>query len=147
MVLLASLCCAAVSTTSKSAGCQSYLQRLAHAKDNSETAVKRRLCLSSNELSAGWSISFHTPIKLHLLRPARREIRSPQPPFKQYTHNIIFTHDYSPFAVSRKRPCDSAISQLLGADLASIGAIGLVEDVLSSNFDFFTEVLTGEKEI
>lgn len=63
------------------------------------------------------------------------------------THHIVLTHNHSPFAMSRKRPCDSAIFQLLGADLTGVGAIGLVEDVLSCNFDFFADVLTGREEV
>jgi len=65
----------------------------------------------------------------------------------QCTHNIVLTQDHSPFAMSGKRPCDTAIFQLLGTDFASVGAIGLVKGVLSGNFDFFAEVFTGEEEV
>jgi hypothetical protein len=36
---------------------------------------------------------------------------------------------------------------LLGTDLASVGTIGLVENVLSGDFDFFAEVFAGEEEV
>lgn len=46
-----------------------------------------------------------------------------------------------------KCPCDPAIFQLLGTDLASVGTIGLVENVLSGDFDLFAEVFAGEEEV
>lgn len=55
--------------------------------------------------------------------------------------SIVFLEDDSPLGVADEGPCDAALLQLLSGDLAGESAIGLVEDVLGSDFDALAEVL------
>jgi hypothetical protein len=49
--------------------------------------------------------------------------------------------------VSKDRPCDATVFELINADLASEGAVGLIEDVLGCYFEAFTEMFASEEEI
>jgi hypothetical protein len=49
--------------------------------------------------------------------------------------------------VADEGPGDAALLQLLSGDFASESAVGLVEDVLSGNFDALAEVLAREEEV
>lgn len=48
---------------------------------------------------------------------------------------IVLLQDYSSLRVSKDRPGDTAVFELVGRDLAREGTIRLVEDVLGCNFD------------
>jgi hypothetical protein len=60
---------------------------------------------------------------------------------------IVFLEDDSPLRVADESPGDAALLQLLSGDFASESSVGLVEDVLSGNFDILAEVLACEKEV
>jgi hypothetical protein len=49
--------------------------------------------------------------------------------------------------VAQDRPGDVAVLELVDRDLASEGAVGLVEDVLRSDFDAGAEVLPDQEEV
>jgi hypothetical protein len=49
--------------------------------------------------------------------------------------------------VPKNGPCDSRVFELVNADLAGEGTVGLVEDVLGCYFDAFAEVFAGEEEV
>ena len=49
--------------------------------------------------------------------------------------------------VTEYSPCNVRVFELFDTDFASKGAIGLVEDILSSYFKVGAEVLAGEKKI
>jgi hypothetical protein len=55
--------------------------------------------------------------------------------------------DDTALRVSENGPCDTGILELLYADFAGKGAVGLVEDVLSGYFKTGAEVLAREEEI
>jgi hypothetical protein len=60
---------------------------------------------------------------------------------------VVFLQDDAALRVANERPCDAAVLELLGGDLAREGAAGLVEDVLCGDFEALAEVLTGEEEV
>jgi hypothetical protein len=60
---------------------------------------------------------------------------------------VVFLQDDTALRVADERPCDAAVLELFGRDLACKGTAGLVEDVLCGNFDTFAEVLAGEEEV
>jgi hypothetical protein len=60
---------------------------------------------------------------------------------------VVFGEEDTALAVAQDRPGDAAVLELVDADLACEGAVGLVEDVLGGDFDAFAEVLAGEEEI
>jgi hypothetical protein len=49
--------------------------------------------------------------------------------------------------VTQNGPCDAAVLELVGRDLASEGAAGLVKDVLRSDLEAFTKVFAGQKKV
>jgi len=49
--------------------------------------------------------------------------------------------------VANKSPGDTAVLELFDRDLTSEGTVGLVEDVLRSNFNALAEVLACEEEV
>lgn len=60
---------------------------------------------------------------------------------------VIFVEEDAALAVAEDRPGDAAVFELVDADLAREGAVGLVEDVLGGHFKAFAEVLAGEEEV
>jgi hypothetical protein len=49
--------------------------------------------------------------------------------------------------VAGNAPADLAVQQLGDRDLASVGSVGLVEDVLGGDLDAFAEVLANGEQI
>jgi hypothetical protein len=60
---------------------------------------------------------------------------------------VILLQDNATFRVSEDRPCDAGFFELVDADLACEGAVGLVEDVLCGYFEAGAEVLAREEEV
>ena len=60
---------------------------------------------------------------------------------------VALAKDGSPLGVAENRPGDVAISQLGRRNLAGVGALGLVEDILGSNLDARLQVLTDQKQV
>ena len=74
---------------------------------------------------------------LPLLLPSRRA---------RLSYIIRFVKEHSPLAMPAQRPPNLAVLQLLRADLSRKGSIGLVEDILTANFNFFLEMFPYEQE-
>lgn len=49
--------------------------------------------------------------------------------------------------MTKNRPSDTAIPELVHANLAGESAIGLVEDILSGDFNSSSQMLAGKKQI
>ena len=49
--------------------------------------------------------------------------------------------------MAENRPCDAAVLELVGRDLAGEGAAGLVEDVLRGDFEAGAQMLAGKEEV
>ena len=60
---------------------------------------------------------------------------------------VRLAQDGPPLRVTEDGPADAAVLELRDADLAREGTVGLVKDVLSSNFDVVLEMLAHEEEI
>jgi hypothetical protein len=60
---------------------------------------------------------------------------------------VVFVEKDTALAVAKDGPCYAAVFELVDADFASEGAIGLVKDVLGCYFDALAEVFAGEEEV
>ena len=60
---------------------------------------------------------------------------------------IRLGEDSAALRVSEKNPLDVGVLELLGRDLAGVGAIALVEDVLGGDLDLGAEGGLGEEEV
>lgn len=66
---------------------------------------------------------------------------------RQITYVVVFPQQYPPLAVADDRPIDLGIPQLLDADLAREGTIGLVVDVLRRDGDLRVGQLAGQQQV
>jgi hypothetical protein len=55
--------------------------------------------------------------------------------------------DDATLRVSKDCPGDTTVLELIDADFAGEGTVGLIKDVLRCYFEAFAEMFTGEKEI
>lgn len=60
---------------------------------------------------------------------------------------VALAQDLAPLRVAQDRPRDVAVDQLLDGDFAGEGALGLVEDVLCSDFQAGLEVFAREEQV
>lgn len=60
---------------------------------------------------------------------------------------IVFLEDDPTLRVADESPCNTALLQLLRGNFASESAVGLVEDILGSDFDTLAEMLAGEEKV
>jgi hypothetical protein len=60
---------------------------------------------------------------------------------------VVFGEDDAALRVAEDGPCYAAVLELVNADLAREGAVGLVEDVLGGDFNALAEMFAGKEEV
>ena len=60
---------------------------------------------------------------------------------------VVLLQDGAALRVTDEGPCDTAVLQLLGRDLAGESTAGLVVDVLGGDLDTLAEVLAGKEKV
>ena len=64
----------------------------------------------------------------------------------RFSYIIRLMEEHSPLTMPAQRPPNLTVPQLLCTDLSRKGPIGLVEDILTADFNFFLEMFPYEQE-
>jgi len=108
-----------------------HLERLSAAQNDAQATVKRSLGLASDELEK--------------ILASKIVIILWQKPHN--THLIVLAQHSPPLAMPQHSPGNTAILELVDADLAGEGAIGPIEDVLRGDLEAGAQVLARQEQI
>lgn len=127
------------------------LERFSNAQYDPQASIERCLCLTRNELYsrnqllAPIVLRFHTVflsmspslLFLPLLLPTRRA---------RLSYIIRLMKDHSPLTMPAQRPPYLTVLQLLRTNFSRKSPVGLVEHILTADFNFFLEMFPYEQE-
>jgi len=110
-----------------------HLERLSAAQNDAQATVKRSLGLAGDELEK------NSCVKIVIFLFAE----TPQ----HNTHLVVLAQHSPPLTMPQHSPSDTAILELVDADLAGEGAIGPIEDVLRGDLEAGAQVLARQQQV